>query len=115
MRLTFVLAALCACGGYTPVGFCTASYQSACQKIFQCNAQGTLFTSEADCEQKESMQFDCNATQAENVCAGQGSGMFNPSAAAQCIHDIQGLSCDAVKSSGFTLPSTCAPSSICTQ
>jgi hypothetical protein len=113
MRRAALLAVLCACGGYTPASFCTASYQASCQKIFQCNVQGTLFTSEADCEQKESLQFDCGSTQSENVCAGQGSGMFNASAAGQCLHDIQSLSCDAVKSSGFTLPSTCAPSAIC--
>jgi len=113
MRRCAALALLCACGGYTPAGFCTASYQASCQKIFQCGAQGTLFTSEADCEQKEAAQFDCSAAQSENVCAGQGSGAFNPNDAAQCIHDIQNLSCDALKSSGFTLPSTCEPSAIC--
>jgi hypothetical protein len=112
MRALAWLGLLCACGGYTPQSFCQASNQASCQKIFQCNAPHPSFASEADCEQQKGMAVVCANIADGDVCSSAG-GAFDPAGAARCISDLQALSCDAVKSSNFILPSTCLASAYC--
>ena len=104
-----VLLALGACGGLTPQSYCEDTYQVTCHKLVECQPDAGY----SDCIAQDEAAFMCSSVTNENVCAGQGSAMFDPNAAQRCLNDIQGLSCATIAMTGFTLPSTCAPSEIC--
>jgi hypothetical protein len=108
------LVLLClACGGYTPRSYCEANYQVSCEKTLECVPNNGVYTSVADCVQKQKMIFDCSTINESSICFGQGSGHFVGAVAGQCLSDIKALSCASLKSSGFLLPSTCQASSLC--